>query len=363
MLRLDHYIVGNVVHKTILIRSDEITDSMVLSVSLIRDGIVYNNGTILSYHFLDGVYHVEFSIDLPDSLFVETEGTEYFISVHLNGNVDGVRKQIEKDISIVVVQSDDTPNNQSNVIINVSSGNFSLSNSDINSGGGDLATSTITAYGSCGKTFNPSLVSLDDENMVLNTDSLPYSFSPYSLIVDVNGNLSQYDVYQVSPMMLRTAQELYNYIDGVKQRTRSENLDFTLSEMFQFLDAGKNDFNMVSSMSNITMLGASGIIKSLWMDYSRIRALETLFLREGMSSFEYSGHDVTLSYDITSIIESMIDKLKDGLQERTETVKSKLKSSGSLSGDGSNCDLSDNVDISKLGVVGLARHPASNIAR
>jgi hypothetical protein len=162
-------------------------------------------------------------------------------------------------------------------------------------------------------------------------------------------------LYIITPVQLKAAEELRQFLNRVHQEARLPELDYTIEDMVRWLKMGMDKFNALGLYTQFTMTNAQSAIYHWWMTCSIVIALRNQYLVEGNRSFQFQGQQVTLDVDITQYLQSMADTLQGQIDNEMLRFKQQLKNYGLSGGDGS---MGGKFQV---GAVGLSMNPASNL--
>lgn len=161
---------------------------------------------------------------------------------------------------------------------------------------------------------------------------------PYTVIWEYQGILGvdreMAQLWIVNPMILSAAKQLHQTLNRLQREYRLPELEFTMADMLRFLEMGKDRFNAVGIISDISMIMAENAFRHWWLLCSEIAALRSRYLEEGESSFDFSGQAVSLSFDLTSIIDGLIGQLESQVDGQLIPFKQQLGSKGLTTGNG-----------------------------
>lgn len=164
--------------------------------------------------------------------------------------------------------------------------------------------------------------------------------SAYFVVWKYKENNNNYEesarLYVITPSIGIAANELHQYLNRLAKQKRLPEMKMSTADILYFLDMGANAFNASGSrLTDFTMTNAQGIIKHWWMLYSKIQALNTLYLEEGFKAFDFQGQAIQLSVDQTQYLQSQADALQGQADAQIDTLKKALAVRDALGGDGS----------------------------
>jgi hypothetical protein len=166
-------------------------------------------------------------------------------------------------------------------------------------------------------------------------------------------------LFLVTPSMLMAIEDAKARVS--KARTTLIGADdslFDTSTIMTWLARGRDDFNAAGNMATFfTMTNATGVIRSLWLQYSEIAMLRAQALLEGESAFEFSGQAISLNVDRSSHYSSLADALQSQADATVAGIKKNLAMRGINGGEGNVTGGSNHARI------GISLHQASPYPR
>ena len=157
--------------------------------------------------------------------------------------------------------------------------------------------------------------------------------SPALLLLEGSEGYTQHNVWKITPGILRALKDLRNYLDRLNRDVRLDGLKFEDPDYLHWLEMGRDKFN-AAVLTDFSMTGATGPIRSLWLACSQHEALRTRYLEEGLTSFSYNGAAVTLDVDTASVLDSHASNLESQIQEVAQRLKINLAQKGIVAGPG-----------------------------
>ena len=159
------------------------------------------------------------------------------------------------------------------------------------------------------------------------------SLSPYLLLVEGSEGYTQHRLWRLTASVLGALKDLRTYTDRLNVDIRLDGLKFEESDYLHWLTMGRDSFNE-NTLTNFTMMDATGPIRKLWLSCSQYEALRTRYLEEGLNNFSYNGASVTLDVDVTQFLESQASTLETKIQEASQKLKINLHYKGLVAGPG-----------------------------
>lgn len=145
-----------------------------------------------------------------------------------------------------------------------------------------------------------------------------------------------FKVWAVTPQVLVAAQMLEGYINKARLENVIPSLDYTQSDLFEYLSRGLNLFNSLPpQLSNFNGMNMQGMILDAWLNCSAYYALAAQLQAEGAMAFDFSGQAVSLNVDRTPSIESALGRIESTFDSYIKPTKKLLARAGVNSGDGS----------------------------
>lgn len=170
-----------------------------------------------------------------------------------------------------------------------------------------------------------------------------------------------YKVWTVSPQILVAANSLEQYINKARLSNVIPELDYTQSDLLEYLGRGLNLFNSFPpTLTAFTGANMQGMIFDGWLQCSAYYALSAQLQAEGAMAFDFSGQEVSLNVDRTPAIESALGRVETALDNHVKPMKKLLARAGVISGDGSQGG--QFIDgSSKIGAVSLTNSPTTRL--
>jgi hypothetical protein len=197
---------------------------------------------------------------------------------------------------------------------------------------------------------------------------------PYNLIMNISFPNATRQVFTllrvINPSILSAMQSLEMSINKANQAETIRGLRFRESDLLEGLTRGLDYFNDVPpSLTSFTGIDMRGSIREGWLICSSIRVLRAQLQAEGWFAFDFSGQNVSLNVDRTSVVESAVGHYESLIDSLVRPLKTLLSKKGVISGDGSVGDKLANM--SQMGITMLSNttitrsrlggYPGSNI--
>ena len=166
-----------------------------------------------------------------------------------------------------------------------------------------------------------------------------------------------FKVWPITPQILVAASQLEDYINKARIQNVIPELDYTQTDLIQYLNRGLALFNsFLPHTTNFTGTNMQGIIMDAWLQCSAYYALGAQLQAEGALAFDFSGQSVSLNIDRTPAIESALGRVESALEQNVKPLKRLLAKAGVLDGDGSQGGMMINgaSHIGTLGVINAA---------
>ena len=154
------------------------------------------------------------------------------------------------------------------------------------------------------------------------------------VVTDTSGAIADYEVFWITPTILRAVRELRSTLDRLQRELRLDALEMDDIDYLRALQRGRDRFNALSYPTAITMNNAQGPIRGLWLVAAQVEAMRVRFLEEGLTNYDYQGSSVTLSVEVRDTIDQYIVGLEARLETEGRVIKSDLERKGQRSGDG-----------------------------
>ena len=110
---------------------------------------------------------------------------------------------------------------------------------------------------------------------------------------------------------------------------------FSNAELVQFLQMGRDLFNMLEKPSTFTMIKAAGQIRYGWLVCAQYRAATSRQLQEAVKAFDFAGQSTSLNIDLSPAYEAFRGGLESLIESTIKPYKRQLALRNILSGDGS----------------------------
>lgn len=174
-------------------------------------------------------------------------------------------------------------------------------------------------------------------NAVIPAGTLLPNLTAYQAIYKQQGttNYSTQRLYMVNPSILTAMDELKQFTNRINSKLRLDKLAFTDEDYINALKAGRDLYNGAVIPTGFSMMNAQGAIYSLWLRYSELYALRTMYMDEGRTMFDYQGAAVQLTMDMTQYLESQSQSVETYISANIETHKNFLNRVNITKGDGS----------------------------
>lgn len=145
-----------------------------------------------------------------------------------------------------------------------------------------------------------------------------------------------FKVWVVTPQILVGCASLEQYINKARLSNVIPELDYTQSDLLEYLARGLNLFNSFPpQLTAFTGTNMQGLIFDGWLQCSAYYALGAQLQAEGAMAFDFSGQTVSLNVDRTPAIESALGRIESALDNHVKPAKKLLARAGVNSGDGS----------------------------
>lgn len=168
-----------------------------------------------------------------------------------------------------------------------------------------------------------------------------------------------FKVWPITPQILVAASQLEDYINKARIQNVIPELDYTQTDLIQYLNRGLALFNSFPPhTTNFTGTNMQGIIMDAWLQCSAYYALGAQLQAEGALAFDFSGQSVSLNVDRTPAIESALGRVESALDQNVKPLKKLLAKAGVLDGDGSQGGQSIN-GANHLGTLGVLNAPTT----
>lgn len=151
-----------------------------------------------------------------------------------------------------------------------------------------------------------------------------------------NFNQYTFKVWAVTPQVLVAASQLEAYINKARVQNIIPELDYTQTDLFEYLARGLNLFNSLPpQLTAFNGANMQGLILDAWLQCSAYYALAAQLQAEGALAFDFSGQSVSLNIDRTPSIESALGRIETAINDHVKPAKKLLARAGINSGDGS----------------------------
>lgn len=170
-----------------------------------------------------------------------------------------------------------------------------------------------------------------------------------------------YKAWAITPQMLVGLNSLEQYINKARLSNVIPELEYTQSDLLEYLARGLNLFNSFPpTLTAFNGRNMQGIIFDGWLQCSAYYALSAQLQAEGAMAFDFSGQEVSLNVDRTPAIESALGRVESALNEHVKPMKKLLARAGVISGDGSQGGRF--IDGStQIGALSLSNSPVSRL--
>lgn len=145
-----------------------------------------------------------------------------------------------------------------------------------------------------------------------------------------------FKVWTVTPQILVAANSLEQFINKARVQNVIPELDYTQSDLLEYLSRGLNLFNSFPpQLTAFTGTNMQGLIFDGWLQCSAYYALAAQLQAEGALAFDFSGQEVQFNIDRTPSIEAALSRVESALNDHVKPTKKLLARAGVNSGDGS----------------------------
>lgn len=145
-----------------------------------------------------------------------------------------------------------------------------------------------------------------------------------------------FKVWTITPQILVAANSLEQYINKARLANVIPELDYTQSDLLEYLARGLNLFNSFPpTLTSFNGTNMQGMILDSWLQCSAYYALSAQLQAEGAMAFDFSGQEVSLNVDRTPAIEAALGRVESALNDHVKPMKKLLARAGVVSGDGS----------------------------
>lgn len=170
-----------------------------------------------------------------------------------------------------------------------------------------------------------------------------------------------FKVWIITPQVLVAANSLEQFINKARVQNVIPELEYTQSDLLEYLARGLNLFNMFPpQLTAFNGTNMQGLIYDCWLQCSSYYALAAQLQAEGALAFDFSGQSVSLNVDRTPAIESALGRVEQGIEQYVKPAKKLLARAGVNSGDGSQGGKF--IDgSSQIGAVGLINAPTTRL--
>ena len=195
------------------------------------------------------------------------------------------------------------------------------------------------------------------------------AMAPLSLVVNhkptrkIAATSYTYKVWAVTPQILLAARQLEDFIDKARIANIIPELEYTQSDLLEFLARGLMYFNALQPiMTAFTGTNMQGPLLNCWLVCSSQYALGAQAQAEGALAFDFGGQTVSLNIDRTPAIEAALGRIDAEIEGMVKPYKKLLGKTGVLDGDGSQGGKF--IDGSRnMGVLGLSNTPMTRTGR
>lgn len=173
-----------------------------------------------------------------------------------------------------------------------------------------------------------------------------------------------YKLWAITPQIAVAARQLEDYINKAKLANVIPELEYTQSDLLEYLSRGLNLFNMIPTIvTAFTGTNMQGPIMNAWLTCSAYYALGAQLQAEGALAFDFGGQTVSLNVDRTPSIESALGRIENELENYVKPFKKLLERAGVTGGDGSQggkfIDGSGKLGVLTLSNTAMTRLPAT----
>lgn len=173
------------------------------------------------------------------------------------------------------------------------------------------------------------------------------------VIQDSSGAVADYEVFSITPTLLKAIRELKGMIDRLQRELRLDALEMRDIDYLRFMVRGRDRFNALHHVTNFTMTNAQGAIRGAWLTMSAMEAMRARSLEEGISSYDYQGAGVSLAVDARAAIDEWLLMMEARIADEYRPLKADLAKMGAHGGDGSQV-----MGGRAVGSVGITLGPA-----
>ena len=165
------------------------------------------------------------------------------------------------------------------------------------------------------------------------------------------------NLWVVTPQMLNCMNILESTLNKAKIDNVIPQLEYTQSDLLQYLQRGLNLFNGYSpNLTNFNGTNMQGALFDALILCGSYYALGAQLLAEGMLAFDFSGQAVNLNVDRTPQLEAALGRVESQIQDRIPKLKQQLLRRGVSGGSGSDA-VGNSVGI---GITVLSNAPTTS---
>lgn len=174
-----------------------------------------------------------------------------------------------------------------------------------------------------------------------NRPNLDAMLDQYLTVIEYNTfNISNQrlmlNLWVVTPQILNCMNGLESSLNKAKIDNVIPQLNYTQSDLLQYLQRGLNLFNSYSpNLTGFTGTNMQGALYDALILCASYYALGAQLLAEGMLAFDFSGQAVTLNVDRTPALEGALGRVESQINEKIPKLKQLLLRRGVSGGSGS----------------------------